>query len=234
MCARCLSHLPLFLLVLLVSLVPLLPSTHGQPGPAAGRETAAASPETEIGDFYLLVEPRHLRRPLSQPYPGARDTYLTPVRGTGRAGRDALEAYREEEFKALQLAWVDFRERAARSADQLLRALQPVAVRAPDGQIRYLIFQSEAPIISALLLAPSLHAALSPILGDAILLSAPDHHRLFAFPDDPDILSFYGPDLMERYEAATFPGSSEVFRLMARGEGDPPSPPQAIGQLSGQ
>jgi hypothetical protein len=231
--AASLSHLPLVLLVLLAPLLPL-PSSQGQPGPAAGPEAATTAPETEIGEFYLLVEPRHLRRPLSQPYPGARDTYLTPVRGTGRAGRDALEAYREEEFKALQLAWVDFRERAARSADQLLRTIQPVAVRASDGEIRYLIFQSEAPVISALLLAPSLHAALSPILGDAILLSAPDHHRLFAFPDDPEILSFYGPDLMERYEAAIFPGSTEIFRLVARGEGEPPSPPQAIGQLSEQ
>ncbi len=192
-------------------------------GPLVADEQAGSP---AVQPYRVFLEPASLARPASVPLEGARATVFTPMREED--GR--FTPWDRDQFERLRIGPDPFLRRAAQVAGQDLNKVEARRLRDPlnaDGG-EYVVITSEEPIVAALILTPRLRRWLAPALGESQWMVAPDQYTLYVFSQGSGILEVLGPEIAERFEAAVWPASLEVFEWTADA-----TRPRAVAGLRG-
>lgn len=195
---RCSMILRLLWLIILTSW------THGQDSP-------------RLETLLMLPEPRALRTELSIVLAEAQKTVFSPAREID--GIPGIEVYPKEDFQRYGLSPETFAARSKKTADRLLGELKADLIKDAKGKVLYAVYRGERPIMSCLLMAPSLPQKFQEVFGSEIWVATPDRHSLYIFPAKPEALEEFVQDLAVRFEEDAHAASSEVFAL---GVGQPP------------
>jgi len=169
----------------------------------------AAIPLVKPEVCLLLPEPRAMKSGISQPLAESRSTVFTPAHSP--AGGKEVSTYTQAEFAKLGIGFETFQERAEAAADRMLAARQPDWVKDDAGHVQYAVYRAEEPVISCLLVAPSLSQIFKKVFGDEIWLITPDRHSLYVFPAKAEALAGFAEALRQTYEGTAFAASEEIF-----------------------
>jgi len=161
----------------------------------------------------MLPEPRVLRTERSITPEGAELTVLSPAREV--ADSPGIEVYAKEDFERLGLSPETFAERSKKIADRLLASLKPDLIKDAAGKVQYAVYRGDRPIMSSLLMAPSLPQVFEELFGKEIWVACPDRHSLFVFPAKPEAIEEFVADLADRFESDAHASSPEIFALKA-------------------
>lgn len=165
----------------------------------------------------MLPEPRALRTELSIVLAEAQKTVFSPAREID--GIPGIEVYPKEDFQRYGLSPETFAARSKKTADRLLGELKADLIKDAKGKVLYAVYRGERPIMSCLLMAPSLPQKFQEVFGSEIWVATPDRHSLYIFPAKPEALEEFVQDLAVRFEEDAHAASSEVFALRV---GQPP------------
>lgn len=168
----------------------------------AGQEGAAPS-------YCVLLEPKFMKAPVSQPVAGAQKTELVAA----VAGEDGPEYLSREQFEALQTDWAGFLAKARGSGEAELKALQVDYERDEKKVIRYARVRSKRGLVAAALLAPGFSELFKDTLGEPLLVVVPNRYTAYVFPRLASRYEEYAPLVLEAYRSSAYPVSKEVFEL---------------------
>lgn len=173
----------------------------------------AEKPLPAPSDWWLLLEPKFMKPPVSVAIPGSVRTVLAAGVRDGRS----LEPIDAERFGKLDVNWKSFAARAIENAAEFLGTLQPEFTRDSEHVIEYATLRSERPLVASTVLAPGFRAMFEKTLGPKFLVAIPNRYLVYAFPKIASRFQEYGPMVIDAYDATPYPVSLEVFEVDREG-----------------
>jgi hypothetical protein len=173
------------------------------------RVAKVVRPKLEL--YLMLPEPRIMRSAYSIPLGDSRKTVFTPAQQI--AAEPGLAVYSKEQFSVLGISPQSFADKAKVSAETQLAKLVPEFIKDEAGQTRYAVYRGESPLISSLILAPSLGKMAVSLFGGEMWAAIPDRNSLYLFPARQEAVEEFTEDLAARYTENAFSCSPELFLI---------------------
>lgn len=98
-------------------------------------------------------------------------------------------------------------------ARALLEKLDPVVLRDSHGVVTALLFRSDDPTLSSILLVPELENRYADMLGPSCYAAVPNRWAVFLFPRLASNVRAYSTEILSLYHNNAWPISIELFEL---------------------
>lgn len=180
----------------------------------AGAILEGADEKARREPFVVVIEPKVMAPAVSRKIPGAKESVLAAARETEFGG---LRYYDREEFESLGLTWNAFLERARRSADRVMESLEVEYFRDDREIIQYAILQSESQRTAGVVLGAAFRKAFLETLGPELVVVIPDRYTVIVFPKLAGRYGSIGPSVIEQFDRAVYPVSTELFEIDGKG-----------------
>lgn len=159
--------------------------------------------------YCVLLEPKFMKAPVSQPVAAAQKSELVAA----VVGENGPEYLSKEQFEALQTDWAGFLAKTRATSEAEMKALQIDYERDGKKVIRYARVRSKRGLVAAALMAPGFLDLFKETLGEPLLVVVPNRYTAYVFPRLASHYEEYAPLVMEAYGSSAYPVSKEVFEL---------------------